>query len=426
MPTSKSLRWWMISLLTIGTILNYLTRGTLATAAPTLMQELHITESQYSWIIGFFQGGIMLQPVVGYILDSIGLKIGLALFASGWAVFTMAHGLGNSWQAFATLRGLLGFAEGTTHTAGMKVVADWFPANERGLASGIYNIGAAVGAAIAPPLVATAIYFYDWRAAFVIIGGLAFVWVALWWRFYDSPAKHRSLSQHERAYIEAGQEEHLTSGAGRPSVWHIVRQRNFWGIALPRFLADPTWGTLSFWIPLYLTRVHGFDLRQIAIFAWLPFLAADLGSMFGPVLVLWLQRRGVGLINARKGAFTIGAFMMVSMMFVGQVHNPYAALALICFGGFAHQTLSVTVITMSSDLFRRNEIGTVAGMAGTMANLGVLLFSLLMGALVATVGYNPFFFALGVLDLIGAVVLWTLVREPVNPAPVAPAVAAVR
>lgn len=419
MPTFKSLRWWMIGLLTIGTILNYLTRGTLATAAPTMMQELHITEEQYSWIVGFFQAGIMLQPVVGYILDSIGLKIGLALFASGWAVFTMAHGLGNSWQAFAVLRGLLGFAEGTTHTAGMKVVADWFPAKERGFASGIYNIGAAVGAAIAPPLVAIAVYMYDWRAAFVIIGALAFVWVAIWLRFYESPAKHRSLSQGERDYIEAGQEKHLSSDGKRPSVRDIVGQRNFWGIALPRFLADPTWGTLSFWIPLYLTKVHGFDLKQIAIFAWLPFLAADLGSMFGPVLVLWLQKRGIGLINARKGAFSIGALMMISMMFVGQVHDPYSALALICLGGFAHQTLSVTVITMSSDLFKRNEIGTVAGLAGTLANLGVLLFSLLMGALVTTIGYNPFFFALGVLDLIGAVVLWTLVREPVISAPAA-------
>lgn len=412
------LRWWMIGLLTIGTILNYLTRGTLSVAAPTMMEELHITEQQYSWIVGFFQAGIMMQPVVGYILDSIGLKIGLAMFASGWAVFTMAHGLGNSWQSFAVLRGLLGFAEGTTHTAGMKVVAEWFPAKERGFASGIYNIGAAVGAAVAPPLVAIAIYFYDWRAAFVIIGAIAFIWVAIWLRFYNAPSQSRLLSPSEREYIESGQEQHLNAGVGRPSVWNIITQRNFWGIAIPRFLADPTWGTLSFWIPLYLTKVHGFDLKQIAIFAWLPFLAADVGSLFGPYLVLTLQRRGISLINARKGAFTIGALMMISMMFVGQVQSPYAALALICLGGFAHQTLSVTVITMSSDLFKRNEIGTVAGLAGTLANLGVLLFSLLIGGLVATVGYNPFFVALGVLDLVGAVVLWTLVRDRVSPAPV--------
>jgi ACS family hexuronate transporter-like MFS transporter len=129
-------------------------------------------------------------------------------------------------------------------------------------------------------------------------------------------------------------------------------------------------------------------------------------------VVLWLQKLGVSLINARRGAFTLGAAMMTGMMFVGTVQSPYAAIALLCLGGFAHQTLSVTVITMSSDLFRQGEVATVAGMAGTMGNLGILIFSLLIGGLVTTIGYDPFFIALGVLDILGAIVLWTLVRDP--------------
>ncbi|MFL6549385.1 MAG: MFS transporter [Povalibacter sp.] len=411
MASFKSLRWWMVGLLTLGTILNYLTRSTLAVAAPTLQTELGITEEQYGWITSVFQFGIMLQPIVGYVLDSIGLKIGLALFATAWAVLTMSHALAGSWLAFAGLRGLLGFAEGTTHTAGMKTVAEWFPAKERGMASGVYNIGASLGSMLGPPLVGAAILLSSWRVAFVIVGLMALVWVFLWLRFYYSPDKHPSVTQAERDYIAAGQEQHLSSDGSRPSIWKLASQRNFWGIALPRFLADPTWGTLSFWIPLYLFNVRGFDLKQIALFAWLPFLAADLGALSGPVIVLWLQKRGISLINARRGAFTIGAAMMTCMIFVGHVDSPYAAIALLSLGGFAHQTLSVTVITMSSDLFRRNEIATVSGMAGTMGNLGVLVFTLLMGGLVKTVGYDPFFVALGVLDLLGAVVLWTLVRE---------------
>jgi ACS family hexuronate transporter-like MFS transporter len=182
---------------------------------------------------------------------------------------------------------------------------------------------------------------------------------------------------------------------------------------LPRFLADPTWGTLTFWMPLYLNSVRHFDLKQIALFAWMPFLAADLGSMFGGVLSLWLQKHaGLSLINARRGAFTVGAVLMMGMALVGFVDNPYTAIALLCLGGFAHQTLSVTVITMASDLFKRNEVATVTGLAGTCGNGGVLVFSLIIGALVAAVGYAPFFICLGVLDLIGASLLWTLVREP--------------
>ncbi|EJL35703.1 sugar phosphate permease [Caulobacter sp. AP07] len=412
-----NLRWWMIGLVMLGAVLNYLTRSTLGVAAPTVLADLHIGPREYSWITGVFQLGVMLQPLCGYVLDSIGLKYGFALFATAWSLITMAHGLANSWPALMGLRGLLGLAEGSAHPAGMKAVSTWFPARERGLAGGVYNIGASMGSVLAPPLVAWAIIAYNWRAAFVVAGGLGLAWVALWLACYQSPDKHKALSDAERQHIVAGQEAHLEGAGEKPSILKLLARRDFWGIALPRFLADPTWGTLAFWVPLYLTTVRHFDLAQIALFAWLPFVAADLGCLFGPVVVLFLQKRGVSLINARRWAFTLGALMMTGMMFVGSVQSPYAAIALLCLGGFAHQTLSVTVITMSSDLFRRSEVATVAGMAGLFGNLGVLIFSLLIGGLVATIGYSPFFVALGVLDLLGALLLWSLVRDrPAAPA----------
>jgi len=411
MKTLKALRWWIVGLVMLGAMLNYLTRSVMGVAAPTMLTELQITEQQYGWITAAFQAGIILQPVVGYVLDSVGLKYGLALFAGAWSVISMAHGFASTWPVFAVLRGLLGFAEGSANPAGMKVVATWFPARERGFAGGFYNIGASLGSMLAPPLVAWAILSYDWRAAFVITGGLGLVWVAVWLWFFQPPERHRRLSPAERELIEGGQEKDLADDGARPSMLKLLRRRDFWGIAIPRMLADPTWGTLAFWIPLYLVQTRGFDLKQIALFAWLPFLAADLGCLFGPAVVLFLQRRGASLINARRGAFTLGALMMTGMMFVGRVESPYAAIALLCLGGFAHQTLSVTVITMASDLFKRSEVATVAGMAGTFGNLGVLMFSLAIGGLVATVGYDPFFVALGLLDLAGAVVLWTLVKN---------------
>jgi ACS family hexuronate transporter-like MFS transporter len=422
--TIRGLRWWIIGLIMLGSIVNYLTRSTLAVAAPKLLPDLHITEQQYSWILSTFQIAIMFQPVAGYVLDAIGLKVGYAIFAISWSFISMAHGLANNWQTLAGLRGLLGFAEGSANPAGMKATAEWFPANERGLAGGTFNIGASMGSMLAPPLVATAILWHSWQFAFVVTGAMGLVWSVLWLVFYQSPERHRRLSSEERAFIAAGQEEHLKGDGKRPSVKNLIRQRNFWGIGLPRFLADPTWGTLTFWIPLYLSTVRHFDLRQIALFAWLPFLAADVGSMFGAVIVLRLQRRGVSLINARRWAFTVGATLMLGMGFVGFVDNPYVAIALICLGGFAHQTLSVTVITMASDLFKRNEVATVAGLAGTLGNAGVLFSSLLIGGLVATIGYAPFFILLPVLDVIGAIVLWTVVRDPASRSEAAAAVQA--
>ena len=411
------LRWWMMGLLMVGSIINYLTRATLAVAAPTVLKDLAISEQQYSWILSAFQIAIMMQPLCGYVMDTIGLKLGFAIFAVAWSFISMTHGLAANWQTLFGLRALLGFAEGSANPAGMKATSEWFPAAERGLAGGFFNMGASLGSMLAAPLVAWAILTHSWQFAFVLTGVIGLVWAGLWLIFYNSPSKHRALSAQERDYILSGQETHL-AGTGRPSFRTVLRQRNFWGIAIPRFLADPTWGTLTFWLPLYLTTVRGFDLKQIAMFAWLPFLAADLGCMFGGTISITLQKyAGMGLINARRCAFTVGAVMMLGVAFVGLVDNPYVAVGLLSLAGFAHQTLSVTVITMASDLFKRNEVATVAGMAGTCGNAGVLIFSLAMGALVTQIGYTPFFVGLAALDVLGAVILWTVVREQ-RPEPV--------
>ncbi len=411
MAKIKGLRWWMIGLVMLGSIINYLTRSTLSVAAPTLLQDLQIGAEQYSWIVGVFQGAIMLQPLCGYVLDVIGLKRGYAFFAIAWSLISMAHGWAHNWQMLAGLRGLLGLAEGSANPAGMKATSEWFPAQERGLAGGVYNIGASFGSMLAPPLVVWAILQYNWQTAFVITGGLGLVWVVFWLLLYDSPERHSALSTEESKYISDGQEKHLQSDGTRPSIISLMRQRNFWGIALPRFLADPTWGTLTFWMPLYLSQTRGWDLKQIALFAWLPFLAADIGCIFGGTLSLWLQKYwNISLINARRSAFTLGAVLMLGVGFVGFVQSPYIAIALLSLAGFAHQTLSVTVITMSSDLFKKNEVATVAGMAGTFGNAGLLIFSLVIGALVLQIGYTPFFVCLGLLDVIGAVILLTVVK----------------
>jgi ACS family hexuronate transporter-like MFS transporter len=406
------IRWFTIGLIMLGAMVNFLSRATLAVAAPTVMENLHIITQQYGYITGAFQAFILLQFAVGYIIDILGVKTGFALFAFLWSVICMAHGFANSWQMLAALRGMLGFAEGAFSPGGLKVVSEWFPAKERGMAGGLYNIGPSIGQMLAPPLVVWAILNYSWQASFVIVGAISLCWVVLWLIFYHPDAKHPSLSAEERELIISGQENFVKADDKKPSVLSILSRRNFWGVALPRFLTDPTWGMLSFWVPLYLTTVRHFDLKQIAMFAWLPFLAADLGCIFGPSVVLFLQKRGLDLIDARRGAFTVGALMMIGVAFAGVVQNAYMAVALLSLAGFAHQTLSVTMITMATDLFPRNEVGTVAGMAGTSANLGVLISSLLIGGLVSSIGYEPFFVALSALDLLAAVVVWTVIRKP--------------
>lgn len=408
----KKLRWTVLGLFVAAMIINYLSRSIMGVAAPTVMDEQNISNEQYGWITAAFQIGVMLQPLAGQFLDSYGLRIGFAICAVAWSILTIAHVFASNWLGFAALRGLLGLAEGSGQPAGQKMVAEWFPARERGTASGIYNIGASFGAVFAPPLVAWAAWAGSWRLAFVVAGLCGLIWAVIWFRFYAPPTQHVSISADERDLIAAGQEASLNAAGGKTPILQLLKQRNLWGIALPRMLADPVWGMLSFWMPLYLAREHGFKLDQIAMVAWLPFLAADLGCLAGPGLVLRLQRMGIDLIDARRAVFTFGALLMTGMAAVGMTSNPYIVVGLLCLGGFAHQTLSVTVLTMASDLFRRSEVATAAGLAGLAANLGVLTFSLALGGLVDSVGYAPFFILLGVLDLFGAAILWAVVRKP--------------
>ena len=193
----KNLRWWIIALLMLGGMINYLTRSTLGVAASTLIADLGITTKQYSWIVATFQGAIMFQPIAGYVLDVVGLKVGFALFALAWSLISMAHGLATNWQSFAVLRGLLGFAEGSANPAGMKATSEWFPAKERGLAGGIFNVGASVGSMLAPPLVVWAILHYGWQSAFVITGAVGLLWAAIWYWFYEQPDRNPRITEAE-------------------------------------------------------------------------------------------------------------------------------------------------------------------------------------------------------------------------------------
>lgn len=411
----KGLRWWIIGLVALGTAINYLARSSLSVAASTLFTELHITEQQYSWVIMSFQMAYTLaQSVCGYILDSIGLRIGFFIFALAWSFANMAHALAINWQSLAFCRGLLGLSESAAIPAGIKATSEWFPSKERGIAGGLFNIGTSLGAMLAPPIVVWAIIYMHWQFAFIFTGSFGLIFAFLWLFLYRPPEKHKWISEEEKQYIAAGQEKELQSdGDKRPPLRALLKQRNFWGIAMTHFLSDPVWGTLSFWLPLYLIQVRHLPLKEIAMFAWLPFLAADIGCVAGGVLSnLLITKFNVTTVNSRRIGFTIGALLMTSLSAVGFVENVYFAIALISLGGFAHQMLSTMAMTLASDLFKKNQVATVSGMAGSAAWLGQLLFTMVMGLLVHQIGYTPFFIALSILDLIAAAIIWLTVIDP--------------
>ncbi|UZM77107.1 MFS transporter [Yersinia sp. SCPM-O-B-9106 (C-191)] len=417
----KGLRWYMIALVTVGTILGYLTRNAIAVAAPTLQEQLHITTQQYSYIIAAYSAAYtLMQPVAGYILDVVGTKVGYAMFAVMWAIFCMSTALASSWGGLAIARGAVGAAEAAMIPAGLKATSEWFPAKERSIAVGYFNVGSSIGGMIAPPLVVWAIVMHSWQMAFIITGVLSLIWAIAWLILYKHPKDQKKLSDEEREYILSGQEaQHSTANAKKMSAMQIIRNRQFWGIAIPRFLAEPAWGTFNAWIPLFMFKAYGFNLKEIAMFAWMPMLFADLGCILGGYLPPLFQKYlKVNLIVSRKLVVTMGGLLMIGPGMIGLFTSPYAAIALLCVGGFAHQSLSGALITLSSDVFGRNEVATANGLTGMAAWTASTMFALVVGALADTMGFSPLFAALAVFDVLAVVVIWTVLqnRSAVEPA----------
>ncbi len=412
MKKIHGLRWWIIALVCVGTIVNYLSRNALGVLAPELKTVLHMSTQQYSYVVGAFQiGYTIMQPVCGVIIDLIGLRIGFTIFACLWSLIGCFHGLAAGWLSLAALRGFMGLAEAAAIPAGMKVVAEWFPNREKSIAVGYFNAGTSLGSVLAPPLVILVSLRYGWQAAFSVTGALGFVWAALWYMLYRAPKDHPRISAKEQEQINDGQSVPGAQPHRTYRIRDVVSSRRFWAIAQARFFAEPAWQTFSFWIPLYLVTERHMDLKQIAMFAWLPFLAADVGGLFGgylsPFLMKYLR---IPLIWSRIAGVVLGALMMIGPACIGLVASPYEAIALLCVGGFAHQMISALVNTLSADVFESGEVGTAAGFAGMAAWIGGLGFSLVVGALADSIGYKPLFAALGVFDLIGATLLVLLMR----------------
>ncbi|EKS70654.1 MULTISPECIES: MFS transporter [Caballeronia] len=412
MKTVIGLRWWIIALVCAGTIVNYLSRNALGVMAAELKTLMNMSTQQYSYVVAAFQVGYtIMQPVCGLIIDVIGLRLGFALFACLWSATGMAHALAGGWVSLAALRGLMGLSEAVAIPAGMKVVAEWFPNREKSVAVGYFNAGTSLGSLFAPPLVVFLSLRYGWQSAFVVTGAMGFVWAAFWYWLYRGPREHPKIGEQEKNAIIEGQTPVTNRPGEQRRIREVLGTRRFWAIAQARFFAEPAWQTFSFWIPLYLATERHMDLKQIAMFAWLPFLAADLGGLFGGYLSPFLMKRfRVPLIASRIAGVVLGAFMMIGPACIGLVASPYEAIALFCVGGFAHQMISALVNTLAADVFEPGEVGTAAGFAGMAAWIGGLGFSLVVGALADSVGFTPLFAALGAFDLIGAALLVVLMR----------------
>ena len=409
----NGLRWVIIAFVFFATLINYIDRLTLAVLGPVIVARLQLTNTEFGSIATWFLIAYTLsQGLSGKLYDRIGIKRGFTVSIIVWSVAAMGHALAGGLRSLSAMRFVLGLGEAGNWPGAAKTVAEWFPARQRALGMAIFNSGAAIGSIVAPPLIVgiTAYFDGDWRPTFLVTGALGFVWLLVWWLVYDKPEDHKWLTSEEYALIREGQEEpQQTEAVERKIGWlELLKYRQTWAIVIGRFLVDPIWWLYITWLPLYLSKVHGFDLKQIGLFAWVPFVAADAGSLFGGWLSGFLIGRGWSVNSARKAVIAFAALLMPAGIAAAFTPDAMTALALIGVVLFGFQAWINNVQTLPSDIFSKSAVGSVAGLGGTGAGIGSMIFIFSTGWVVDNFSYTPVLVFAGILAPVGTIALFLL------------------
>ena len=406
------MRWWIVWTLFFSTVTNYISRQTFSVLSPVITSQFHLSHTDLSKILSSFQVSYAVTWLLGGIfLDAVGTRIGLAVAAGWWSVMNMLTGLASSVSGFAFFRFMLGIGEGFNWPAASKAVAEWFPRQERSLAVAIFDSGSSVGGALAALVIPWIALAFGWRLAFVFSGLIGVVWLLVWLRVYHPLDRHPRLTPEELAVIQAGRDTALRSERRGIRRWlALLNDSNVWGIVLGRALTDPIWWFYVFWLPQYLSDARGFNLKRIALFAWIPFAAADLGNFTGGLISGFLIKRGISVIRARKWVCVVSSLPVLAGIPAARVHNPYLAIALVCVALWGYASWSTMGLTFPSDLFPQDVVGSVTGLSGLAAGLVGAGFTYAVGVLVDRFSYGPAFLAAGILPLFATAAVLLLIR----------------
>ena len=404
----RGLRWWIGGLLFLVTLINFIDRLTVSVLAPVITTELRLTNLQFASISTWFLIAYAAsQGLSGRVFDRIGTKRGFTLAVCVWSVAAMGHAFTRGFGSLSSLRFLLGLGEGGNWPGGAKAVAEWFPIRERALGMAIINSASTLGAIVAPPLIIWLQLTFGWRTTFLTTGALGFGWMILWRLFYDRPDRHGSITPAELALIQ--QDRDRSPRARRIGWGALLTYPQVWAIVLARLFADPVWWLYITWLPLYLYNVRGFSLAQIGLFAWVPYVAADAGSLFGGWLSGHLIGRGWSVDRARKTVIVAGAALMSAGILAARAESAIGALAFIGVVLFGFQSWIGNVQTMPSDFFPEDAVASVAGLGGLGAGIGAILFTMTTGYVVDRFhSYTPILTTAAVLPALGTIVLFVL------------------
>jgi ACS family hexuronate transporter-like MFS transporter len=411
-------RWVVCALVFFATTINYIDRQVIGLLKPTLGIEFHWTEVDYGYIVMAFASMYALGYVLfGSLIDKVGTKIGYGISVLVWSVAALLHAVVKSTIGFGVVRGLLGLSEAGNFPAGVKAVAEWFPKQERALATGIFNSGTSIGAVVAPILVPWILGAYGWQEAFIVTGSLGFIWLVFWWLFYEIPSKQKRVRQAEIDFINSDQTAAETPVKIKWS--QLLGFKQTWVFIVGKVLTDPIWWFFLFWLPSYFADTFKLDLTKPSPQLAVVYAATTLGSIGGGWLSSYFIKRGWPVMKARKRTLLLVAIAVTPIFFARYAENIWTAVAIIAIATAAHQAWSANIFTIVSDIVPRKAVSSVVGIGGMAGSLASTLFPLLVGSLLAYyktagnigAGYNILFIICGCAYFIAWAIIQLLTRR---------------
>jgi ACS family hexuronate transporter-like MFS transporter len=402
----RHLRWYICALLFFAATINYLDRQVIATLKPMLQQQGIWDDIGYSWVVFSFQTAYAIGLLAaGRVMDWLGTRKGFSLSVIFWSVAAMGHALASSVMSFSVARFALGLGEAGNFPASIKTVAEWFPKKERALATGIFNAGTNVGILVAAAIVPPITLAFGWKWTFVVTGLVGFAWLFFWLALYRRPEEHARLSAQERAHIQSDPPDTETRIPWR----RLLPHRQTWAFAIGKFMTDPVWWIYLFWLPDFLNKNYGIDLKSVGLPLIVVYLIADVGSVAGGWLSSSLIKRGWTINGARKTAMLVCALSVVPVVFAAKASNLWVAVLLVGLAAAAHQGWSANIFTTASDMFPRKAVGSVVGIGGMAGAIGGMLISKVVGYILQWTGsYVPIFIIAGSAYLIALLIIHLL------------------
>ena len=371
-------RWQMLALLFFATTINYIDRQVIGILKPYIATELGWNETDYGLIITAFQLAYAIGLLTtGRFLDRVGTRLGYIGAMIVWSLAAIAHAAASGVRSFMIVRFLLGLGESANFPAAVKSVAEWFPRKDRAFATGWFNSGSTVGAILAPVLVSAITVSLGWRMAFVVTGAIGFIWLALWWRWYQHPAIHKKITRSEYEYIH--QDEASENSNTSLSWWHLFRYKQTFAICATRFVSDWVWWFFLFWIPDFIARTAQVNIQQLVMPLIVIYLVSSLGGIGGGWLSSHFLRQGRSIDFARKRTILWSALLVLPVMLVPHIGNFWILVLLIALAAAGHQSWASNIFTLVSDIYPKNAVASMVGLSGFTGAIGGALSASFVG-----------------------------------------------